>query len=118
MHEHPETCPTDVYLKCKFWLISQIKDVIDANILFQFLCYYLVISIADLTMLVQTERNQACLNCWGAAEYRRWLNLFRRFENGKPVFQFPEKTVFLKSTGKVTIKWAKYQIKKDFLNII
>ena len=94
-------------------------------------------------MLVQTERNQACLNCWTdgaastesslfelcrvvtevddhqcAAEYRRWLNLFRRFENGKPVFQFPEKTVFLKSTGKVTIKWAKNQIKKDFLNII
>jgi len=26
-------------------------------------------------MLVQTERNQARLFCWGAAEYRRWSNL-------------------------------------------
>jgi len=35
-----------------------------------------------------------------------------------PFFSFLRKLVFLKSTGKGTIKRAKNQIKKDFLNII
>jgi len=41
---------------------------------------------------IKREQTKACFQYVEREQHRRWLNLFRRFENGKLVFQFPERT--------------------------